>query len=129
MSELAHTTHGRLLSAAIFIALFGGGLGSQGRGATGVAILCTSLILGLALAFVAVAWAVRSSATFAIYGVIALPYLFFLFVVGLAVAAHDHATWAAYLFMGLGAVFGLNALFGTLVLGPSLRHHRPAHAH
>ncbi len=128
MHELAKTTYGRLLSVGIFLALSGGGLGSLDKGATGVAVMCISLIVGLAVAFVAVALAVRSSMPFAIGGVIVLPYLFFLFVVGLAVARHDHAVWAGYLFTGLGIVFGLNALFGTLVLGPHTRHDlAPAH--
>ncbi len=128
MNELSTTTHGRLLSVAILISLVGGSIGSVYRDATGVAVMCASLILGLGLAFIAVALAVESSLRFAIRGVIALPFLFFLFVVGLAVARHDHATWAAYAFTVIGLLFGLNAVRGTFAIGPIVRHH-PAHAH
>ncbi len=132
MDALSTTHYGRLLSVGILIALTGGGLGSLDKGATGVAIVCLSLIVGLALAIVAIAFAIRSNVPFAVGGVIALPYLFFLFVVGLAVAWHDRVTWAAYVFAGIGAAFGLNALLGSLSLWPSLRahhDHEPAHAH
>lgn len=127
MNDLSTTIHGRLLSAGILIALMGGGIGSNYQSATGVAFMSASLILGLGVAFIAVALAVETSLRFAIRGVIALPFLFFLFVVGLAVARHDHAVWAQYLFTAIGLLFGLNALRGTHLVGPILPHH-PAHA-
>ncbi|MFO0593610.1 MAG: hypothetical protein U0441_39075 [Polyangiaceae bacterium] len=128
MNDLSTTIHGKLLSAGILIALMGGGIGSLYQTATGVAFMSASLILGLGLAFIAVALAVGTNLRFAIRGVIVLPFLFFLFVVGLAVARHDHAVWAQYLFTVIGLLFGLNALRGTHIVGPILPH-PPAHAH
>lgn len=126
MNELSNTVHGRLLSIAILVALGGGGLGSLDKSATGVAIMCSSLIVGLALAFIAVAWAIRVNTKFAFAGVVALPFLFFALVVGLAVARHAHAVWASYAFTALGVAFGLNVLIDAFVIGPI---HRQPHAH
>lgn len=107
----------------------GGGIGSIYHSARGVAFMCASLILGLGISFIAIALAVGSSLPFAVGGAIALPFLFFLFVVGLAVARHDHAVWAAYVFAAIGLLFGLNALRGIaqmIILG---YHPTPAPAH
>jgi hypothetical protein len=129
MNDLSTTTHGRLLSVAIVIALVGGSIGSTQHDAAGVALMSASLILGLGLAFVAVGLALGSNPRFALLGVIALPGLFFLYVLALGVASRDHLTWPAYAFTALGLLFGLNALRGPT---PRRRAHRPlhpAHAH
>jgi len=128
MHELSTTTYGRLLSVAILIALVGGSVGSTLHDATGVAVMCSSLILGLGLAFVAIGLALESDLAFAFKGVIALPGLFFLYVVGIGVASYNHAHWMAYAFSAIGILIGLNGLRGHLA-APTFRAPRPAPAH
>jgi hypothetical protein len=110
MNELSTTTHGRILSAAITIALMGGGISATIHDATGIALMCVSLLGGVVLTLLALAMSIESRPAFAAFSVVVLPLVFFLYAVGLTVSIHHHATWAAYGFIGLGALFAVNAL-------------------
>lgn len=125
MNELSTTTHGRILSAAITIALMGGGISATRHDATGIALMCVSLLAGVVLTLVALAMAIEKRPAFAAISAVVLPLVFFLYAVGLTVSIHHHATWGAYGFIGLGALFGLNALRGA---GKPSEVRTPAHA-
>lgn len=110
MNELATTTHGRILSAAITIALMGGGIAATIHDPAGIALMCVSLLGGVVLTLLALAMAIESRPAFAAFCAVVLPLVFFLYAVGLTVSMHHHATWGAYGFIALGALFGANAL-------------------
>lgn len=128
MNELSSTTHGRLLSAAITIALMGGGIAATIHDATGIALMCVSLLAGVVLTLLALAMAIEPRPAFAAYCAVVLPLVFFLYAVGLTVSIHHHAGWAAYGFIGLGALFGVNALRG-LGKPAEMQSHATASAH
>jgi hypothetical protein len=110
--ELSSTTHGRLLSLAITVALAGGGISALMHDPMGIALMCVSLLGSVVLSLMAIALSISTRTAFAVLAAVVLPLLFFLYAVGLQVAIHNHATWGAYGFIALGALFGLNALRG-----------------
>ena len=112
MNELATTTHGRLVSLAITIALAGGGIAALIHDPMGIALMCVCLMASVVVTLMAIAMSISVRPTFAVYATIILPLFFFLFAVGLAVSIHDKASWAAYGFIAVGAFFGLNGLRG-----------------
>ncbi|MEZ4302402.1 MAG: hypothetical protein R3B70_46170 [Polyangiaceae bacterium] len=112
MNELSNTTHGRILSAAITVALAGGGIAATIHDSMGIALMCVSLLGGVVLTLAALAMAIEKRPGFAALAAVVLPLVFFLYAVGLTVSIHHHATWAAYGFIALGALFGVNALRG-----------------
>lgn len=111
-NELATTTHGRLVSLAITIALAGGGISALIHDPMGVALMCVSLLGAVVVTLMALAMSIGVNATFGVYATVLLPLFFFLYAVGLTVSIHDHASWAAYGFIAIGAFFGANALRG-----------------
>lgn len=125
MNELSTTTHGRILSIAITVALMGGGIAATIHDSTGIALMCVSLLGGVVLTLVALAMAIEKRPAFSALCAIVLPLVFFLYAVGLTVSIHHHATWGAYGFIGLGALFAINALRGV---GRSSEARTPAHA-
>lgn len=112
MNELATTSHGRLLSVAITLALAGGGIAAMIHDPMGVALMCVSLLGAVVLTLMALAMSISKSPGFAVVATIVLPLFFFLYAVGLTVSIHHKAGWAAYGFIAVGVFFGLNALRG-----------------
>lgn len=111
-NELATTTHGRLVSLAITIALAGGGISALIHDPMGIALMCVSLLGAVVVTLMALAMSIGVRPTFGVYATVLLPLFFFLFAVGLTVSIHNHASWAAYGFITIGALFGANALRG-----------------
>lgn len=112
MNELATTSHGRLLSVAITLALAGGGIAAMIHDPMGVALMCVSLLGAVVLTLMALAMSISKSPGFAVVATIVLPLFFFLYAVGLTVSIHHKAGWAAYGFIAVGVLFGLNGLRG-----------------
>lgn len=112
MNELSTTPHGRLLSVAIAISLLGGGISALIHDPMGIALMCVSMLGGVVLTLMAVAMSIDKRASFAVMAIILLPFLMFLYAIGLTVSMHDHTQWPAYGFMAIGAVFGALALRG-----------------
>lgn len=112
MNELATTSHGRLLSVAITLALAGGGVAAMIHDPMGVALMCVSLLGAVVLTLMALAMSISKSPGFAVVATIVLPLFFFLYAVGLTVSIHHKVGWAAYGFIAVGVFFGLNALRG-----------------
>lgn len=112
IQELSSTPHGRLLSLAITLALAGGGISALMHDPMGIALMCVSLLGSVVLTLIAIALSISNRTEFGVIAAVVLPLLFFLYAVGLQVAIHSHATWGAYGFIALGALFGLNALRG-----------------
>lgn len=125
MNELSTTTHGRILSAAITVALAGGGISATMHDSTGIALMCVSLLGSVVLSLVALAMAIETRPAFSALCAVVLPLVFFLYAVGLTVSIHHHATWGAYGFIALGALFAANALRGA---GKKAEIRTPAHA-
>jgi hypothetical protein len=124
MKELYTTAHGRLLSAAIAVALIGGGAAALTQAQV---LMSVSVFIGIVLGIVAVGLSVEDHKTplFTSLAVIILPVLLFLyaFAVSLAMA---QAPWAGYPFVGLGIAFA-----GAAILGgerKSIQFDQPAHA-
>lgn len=88
--------------------------------------MCVSLLGGVVLSLLALAMSIESRPSFAAFSVVVLPLVFFLYAVGLMVSIHHHAVWAAYGFIAIGALFGMNALRGLMGKDASAR--TPAHA-
>ncbi len=112
MNELATTTHGRLVSLAITIALAGGGIAALIHDPMGIALMCVCLMASVVITLMGVAISISVRPAFGVYATIVLPLFFFLYAVGLAVSIHGKASWAAYGFIAVGALFGLNGLRG-----------------
>lgn len=112
MNELATTSHGRLLSAAITLALAGGGIAALIHDPMGIALMCVSLLGSVVLTLLALAMSISTRPSFAAVATVVLPLFFFLYAVGLTVSIHHKAAWGAWGFIALGALFGLNALRG-----------------
>ncbi len=112
MNELATTSHGRLLSVAITLALAGGGIAAMIHDPMGVALMCVSLLGAVVLTLMALAMSISKSPGFAVVATIVLPLFFFLYAVGLTVSSHHKAGWAAYGYIAVGVLFGLNGLRG-----------------
>lgn len=128
MNELSTTPHGRLLSIAIAVALLGGGISATIHDPMGVFVMCVSLLCSVVLTLTAIALSIEHRPAFGILAAVILPFLFFLYAVGLGVV-HLRAPWGAYGFIGLGAFFAILALRGKRA--PSSTHHTstPAGAH
>lgn len=126
IQELATTTHGRLVSLAITIALAGGGISGLIHDPMGIALMCVSLLGAVVVTFMALALSIGARTAFGVYATILLPLFFFLFATGLMVAIHNHATWAAYGFIAIGALFGINALRGGKPVVPEAPEAPPA---
>lgn len=127
MNELATTSHGRLLSIAITLALAGGGISATIHDPMGIALMCVSLLGAVVLTLMALAMSISKRPAFAVVATVVLPLVFFLYAVGLTVSIHHKAGWAAYGFIAIGALFGLNALRGGK---PSeAAHETPSAAH
>jgi hypothetical protein len=127
MNELATTPHGRLLSLAMTIALAGGGIASTIHDPMGVALMCVSLLASIVLSLLAIVLSIDSRPSFGVLSIILLPFLLFLYVIGLTVGTHHHAAWPSYAFIGLGALIGLNAVRGGKPAHTGSE--TPAHAH
>jgi hypothetical protein len=112
MNELATTTHGRLVSLAITIGLAGGGIAALIHDPMGVALMCVCLMAAVVTTLMGIALSIPVRPAFAVYTTIVLPLFFFLYAVGLAVSIHHKASWAAYGFIAVGALFGVNGLRG-----------------
>lgn len=112
MNELSSTTHGRILSVGILVALTGGGISATMHDATGIALMCVSLLGSVVLTLTALAMAIDKRPAFVAISAIILPLVFFLYAVGLTVSIHHHARWAAYGFIAIGLAFGANAVRG-----------------
>jgi hypothetical protein len=106
MNELSTTAHGRLLSAAMALALIGGGAAAVLQNGMSQALMSLAILLGGTLGIVAVALSIEEHKTpmFTVFAVISLPVALFLYVVGLGLSMKG-APWAGYCFMGLGLVF------------------------
>ncbi|MFO0591164.1 MAG: hypothetical protein U0441_26700 [Polyangiaceae bacterium] len=126
-NELATTTHGRLTSLAITIALAGGGISGLIHDPMGIALMCVSLLGAVVVTFTALALSIGARTAFGVYATVLLPLFFFLFATGLMVAIHNHATWAAYGFIAIGALFGVNALRGGKPAAATPAESSPAH--
>ncbi len=127
--ELATTTHGRLLSAAIALALIGGGVSGFIHDPMGIALMCVSLLGSVVLSLMAIALSISVNPSFSAAATIGLPLMFFLYAVGLQVAVHNHATWGLVAFIAMGSAMGLNALRSRLahVGGAGTPRHAAAH--
>ncbi len=129
INELSSTTHGRLLSVAITLALAGGGISGLMHDPMGIALMCVSLLGSVVITLIAIAMSISARTGFAVMSAVVLPLLFFLYAVGLQVTIHSHATWGAYGFIALGALFGINALRGGKSPVESAEQHETADAH
>ena len=118
MNELATTTHGRLLSVAITLALAGGGVAAMIHDPMGVALMCVALLGSVVLTLMALAMSISKNPGFAMLATIVLPFFFFLYAVGLTVSIHHKAGWAAYGFIAVGVLFALNAARGGKPAAP-----------
>ncbi len=126
LNELATTTHGRLVSLAITIALAGGGIAALIHDPMGIALMCVCLMGAVVTTLMGIAISIPVRPAFGVYATIVLPLFFFLYAVGLAVSIHDKAGWAAYGFIAVGAFFGVNGLRGGK---PAASGAKPAAAH
>lgn len=127
MKELYTTVHGRLLSAAMAIALLGGGIASILQSSFSLPLMTISVFIGIALSIVAVGLSVEDHKTplFTSLAVIVLPVALFLYAIGVSLAM-ARAPWAGYCFAGLGVVFAVLAAAGER--RRSIRIDEPAHA-
>lgn len=129
INELSTTTHGRLLSLGITLALVGGGISGLMHDPMGIALMCVSLLGSVVITLIAIAISISTRTAFAVMSAVVLPLLFFLYAVGLQVTIHSHATWGAYGFIALGALFGVNALRGGKSPVEGAISHETADAH
>lgn len=108
MKALWTTGYGRLLSIALAVALIGGGIAGAMHN---IPLMCVSLLGGIITTVLAIGVSIERDTTFAVMAAVLLPFIMFLYAVGIGVVMHD-APNAAWAFVGLGAVFAGLGLMG-----------------
>jgi predicted neutral ceramidase superfamily lipid hydrolase len=125
MSYLS-TRSGRLLTLAGGFALAGCGLVVLVGHATGIAIMCASLLATIVTTIWAVAFGTDDSPYMAILTIVVGPWVFFLYALGVGVSM-DHAPSVGYGLVLFGALALSRAAFGPRAA--RVQRLEPAHAH
>lgn len=127
-SELSTTPHGRVLCAAIAVALVGGGIGAAMRDGIGAGIMSGALIGAVTLTLFSVGLSIGRRPSFGLMAMITLPAPFFAYSLVINIIEHG-AKWAAYPLMLVGALFASVAVFGGPVQRRRPRGGTIVHAH
>ncbi len=122
------TDSGRLFTMAAGIALTGGGIATLVGGSGAVPIMCFSLLLTILTSLFAAGISSNTSTGSVITVIVAGPFAFFLYVLGLGLAI-EHAPQAGYAFGILGALALARVAFVNDARPSTAREQHPIHAH
>ena len=122
------TGSGRLFTMAAGIALTGGGIATLVGGSGAVPIMCFSLLLTILTSLFAAGVSEHTSTGAVITVIVAGPFAFFLYVLGLGLAI-AHAPQAGYAFGIIGALALARAVFITNAKEAVSPEALPVHAH
>ncbi len=122
------TGSGRLITLAAGIALTGGGIAALVGGAVAVPIMCVSLLLTVLVSLFAAGLGSTDSAESVIMIIVAGPFAFFTYVLGLGLAI-AYAPRAGYALGIVGALALARAAFITDEKPAASRDELPVHAH
>jgi hypothetical protein len=113
MTQFIRSTSGRLMSFSIATALIGGGASALMQSPASLYVMAFSTFMAIVGCVASIQLAVEEYEGHAIYGVILLPFLLFLYAVALGFVMNFFAA-GAYAFLALGAavlLVGLRSLF------------------
>jgi hypothetical protein len=113
MTQFIQSTSGRLMSFSIATALIGGGASALMHSPASLYVMAFSTFMAIVGCVASLQLAVEEFSAHAIYSVILLPFLLFMYAVGLGFVM-SFFTAGAYAFLALGAavlLVGVRSLF------------------